>query len=427
MPEASTTPYNTISHLFDLRSFSDLCGPGELADVLIEYRQKAPGGYVTHLTNDQVRRLIKLAYVGSHRPEEGRFPVFRLFAHKFEGTNDQLRTVLRFEAPHLLDSESLRKLAPTFSSPALALQIDGGDGTDLLASALIQVSPAVGTPPGHPEYWTQDASPWGLMLKVEGPGQLRVSEGDATLRLRGGRITELSSFTSVPAVGVWLRELADWLASEIAIRDGRADERFGGASGGMRNLLSALWSQVLRDVIAARHGGAIVLVPPAGAEFVRLRYRTEGFALRGLIEDFWLAAIQAVDSQDPRDLDKMRVDRDRLRETASALPQLANVDGCVLMTRQLDLLGFGGEIKIPEGAPQTGLFDAATGEPRDGVSDEQFGGTRHRSALRFAKATADSLVFVVSQDGDLRVFSNHSDQVHAFGGLEAWISQADGT
>ena len=84
-------------------------------------------------------------------------------------------------------------------------------------------------------------------------------------------------------------------------------------------------------------------------------------------------------------------------------------------------------LPVPTNAPETELFDATTGEVRRDVSDEKFGWTRHRSALRLAKAVPDSLVFVVSQDGDLQVFSNRSDQVHAFSDLDAWMFRADQT
>ncbi len=46
---------------------------------------------------------------------------------------------------------------------------------------------------------------------------------------------------------------------------------------------------------------------------------------------------------------------------------------------------------------------------------EEIGGTRHQSAVRLCKAHRNMLVFIVSQDGDLKVFSSGTDKAHAFG------------
>jgi len=46
------------------------------------------------------------------------------------------------------------------------------------------------------------------------------------------------------------------------------------------------------------------------------------------------------------------------------------------------------------------------------------GGTRHMSAARLCKAHDDLLVFIMSQDGELKVFSSDGDKVNAFGPLD---------
>ena len=120
--------------------------------------------------------------------------------------------------------------------------------------------------------------------------------------------------------------------------------------------------------------------------------------------------------------------RRRMFSAARALADLGNVDGCVVLDRRLRLYGFGGEIRVADeeiegwrcttAHPET----LAEGEP---VDMESFG-TRHRSASRLCAAIPGTTVFVVSQDGDLRVFHGLPDRrVCMWRNLGAWTSAAE--
>jgi hypothetical protein len=76
------------------------------------------------------------------------------------------------------------------------------------------------------------------------------------------------------------------------------------------------------------------------------------------------------------------------------------------------LRSFGGEIRVNE-HDISNLGKTLV----DGISDTEIPesqvmnyGTRHRSAIRLCQAVERAIVFVISQDGDLRVF--HSDGRH---------------
>ena len=91
--------------------------------------------------------------------------------------------------------------------------------------------------------------------------------------------------------------------------------------------------------------------------------------------------------------------------------------------------GFGAEIRVPEEdvADSTCIeADPRTFEKRGEVDLLQFG-TRHRSAYRLAAKRPGALVFVISQDRDLRVFYGRRDkpgEVCLWQSLGAWMAGA---
>ena len=88
-------------------------------------------------------------------------------------------------------------------------------------------------------------------------------------------------------------------------------------------------------------------------------------------------------------------------EISQLLAGLADVDGAVVITDQLELLGFGAEIVgVPDVATVRHAQDLeATEFHVDGVDRV---GTRHRSAYRLCAFEPECLAIVVSQDGGVQ-------------------------
>jgi hypothetical protein len=85
----------------------------------------------------------------------------------------------------------------------------------------------------------------------------------------------------------------------------------------------------------------------------------------------------------------------------------------VVLDRQMTVHGFGGTIETTaaNSSPRT-YVDSRTNAP---LAEEQLlarFGHRHRSAFLLCKAVPDVIAFVISQDGDLPVFS--SDDRHVY-------------
>jgi hypothetical protein len=95
-----------------------------------------------------------------------------------------------------------------------------------------------------------------------------------------------------------------------------------------------------------------------------------------------------------------------LSAEAAALRRVApyaEVDGAVVVTRELEVLGFGAKIVVTSGTTHVLIDD-------DDASIEDTGGTRHQSAARFVGKCSDCAAIVISHDGHISLL--HWDAEH---------------
>ena len=94
----------------------------------------------------------------------------------------------------------------------------------------------------------------------------------------------------------------------------------------------------------------------------------------------------------------------------NSIGRLSSADGCVVFDRRLVLHGFGGSIDTDLTGVELGVcFDLAT---KKDVSAEELlksFGERHKSAFALCRKVPNAIVFVISQDGDLRVFASDTE------------------
>jgi hypothetical protein len=190
---------------------------------------------------------------------------------------------------------------------------------------------------------------------------------------------------------------------------------------------------VLRD---ARHGGTVIFVPtesvgePSGEDpYIDLRFRfADGPARRSfpdLVVDILNRLAQlygtADHEQEPgvvgweefeatTDAQIETLD-EGLFETAHLIAGLAAADGAVVMSKQNELLGFGG--MISGRLPAVKSVGRALDLEGEKVAEEETGnvGARHRSAYRLAGALPGSVAVVISQDGGVRWVCQKGDRV----------------
>lgn len=106
-----------------------------------------------------------------------------------------------------------------------------------------------------------------------------------------------------------------------------------------------------------------------------------------------------------------------LNETTSFIGNLAGIDGAIVITCGLQVIGFGAEIlaQDPIDIPVYSIIDPIKDEKEE-LDINQFG-MRHRSALRLCGATKEATVFVISQDGEISLCWNKDNQIMVKRGL----------
>ncbi len=123
----------------------------------------------------------------------------------------------------------------------------------------------------------------------------------------------------------------------------------------------------------------------------------------GIAEVRWKDFLQMHDAS----LSKLH---DSLVEFSHFLADLMGVDGCLVLNRELRLIGFGGEIL---GDSHVSCIERAIDlEGNDSVTEAaDASGTRHRSAYRLVSIVQDAIVVVVSQDGGVRFVAHRGGRL----------------
>ena len=87
------------------------------------------------------------------------------------------------------------------------------------------------------------------------------------------------------------------------------------------------------------------------------------------------------------------------------ISRLANIDGCVVMTDNLQVLAFGAEFISSSSKPEfITVTDDCEATKTQEISLDEFG-TRHRSAIRFCNGRSDAIAFVFSSDGGMKAIT----------------------
>jgi hypothetical protein len=279
--------------------------------------------------------------------------------------------------------------------------------------------------------------PDSLVLDITGPGSIRAYRGPHILaQLSAGRII-------MPSTNVlhsrWLAKRTASFNKEIVEMHIKsrpvADEAWATVR---EDFVPRLYEQVVKRIISSirnmKHGGTIIFFPPGLIQritspnpyvFIKYMFRDEKPVRRlhwltiGIMNELakhygssggpgnvvgWSEYVAAT-NKTLLELDEA------LFECARFIANLATVDGAVILTRGLDLVGFGGVVK---GAFSKEDFIAramdAEGEQR--VYERAEGvGTRHLAAYHLCKEIPDVLAIVISQDGNTSLVTWMKDSV----------------
>lgn len=445
-------PGDPNKYYWDPPEVSDFSSPGDLATLLISYRsrlvklKKETGksfGQIGKISIESIKPLLNLAYRASFLTDEGRPVLARLFVPNQlnfdeEGVPELSKIVRRmhevfekewetqthihqFVDPiELNDEKMIAKLAPTLVSEDSVLLVQEIDdkpkiiGIGLLNhndwERQILTMPREGNGKG------------GLSIEILGPGHLLVAEGQIQFTLRANNLFTQKEAWRIEPVLQWLSQVSNSLIESII-----SDENWDADDKANLYLdwefenfphfdISSIWSRILREALRLRHGGAFVVVPGIPNDNIRIRFTTKPFSICEEIKKTWIA-LRNVHRKTQGDeildlIDEKLSATHRLLSATRSIAALSSTDGCVVLDRNMTVHGFGGSIQTHEDSskPRKSILLQNQREIEASVFLASVG-ERHKSAYNLCQEVAGSIAFIISQDGDLRVFSNDDTRV----------------
>lgn len=401
--------------------------PSDLARAL---RHRWPSAPTVPLPSPAVlTQLISVAYQASLLSEEARPVVGQLVfasaaALQVHVAGLRSQHVLLFEPARPYTEQELRRLSPTVQRAGNLLAVDEAADGSLRVWGLLATQYAWELP-GETARTATENPPDALLLRLHGPGNLIFNQGpNRVMTLQRGRV-DGHGFVQFPVA--WSRGRFDRAVEYAQNEVRRAQLTTQPVPDELLSLLGiTLQHRILARVRASGHGGLLVFIPShdigrrvgptailqpkyalgqAGTE-PRFHQLVEA-VIRRLSELGQLSFAFYQQSADPQ----LRALEAEIDQFADLLADLMAVDGALVLTQDLRLIGFGVEIHAPHIAVSE-VYRALDMEATTVQSEAaNSGGTRHRAAYRLCLADPDSLVIVVSQDGGIKFVHQQAGKV----------------
>ncbi len=344
--------------------------------------------------------------------EESRYPKFNLLVgtKEFVEASGELDNYLHFSKPKRLSINELRRLAPA-TDPKKSAILCYWDAKGVYVSGIYDLGTSWYRARMGLAY--KYDSPNCLYIEVERPGKLRVYQGQFLVgELKDGEILGLNQlemslfFHPVTTLGL------KYLRSEITPPQVERPKEF---SEFEFIALANTFIAIASEISDLGHGGMVVIlesetdVDPKlirtkyefSSEYLRssfLKFINERHLLGDLIARFEMD--EEVSQEELLKSEMRMIDsHNSLVEATRLVSRLSGSDGSIIITSDLQILGFGAEIKaeLSEGTSIEEVEDELR-KVTSSCDIEQFG-MRHRSALKLVSNLADCKVLVVSQDG----------------------------
>ena len=277
------------------------------------------------------------------------------------------------------------------------------------------------------------------VVHVDAPGSMAAYKGHRLVaRLQRG---QLSGSRADPFASAWLPEQFTRYRDDLMARHevaARGALKHGGEAWAPLEHSLPRPAQLQKGFVGgprdARHGGTIIFVPDASAHelsmkdpIIDLKYKFRPGQPHPSFADLVVSILNRLaqrygldhragepvgwDEFERTTDDQLEALDEALFETAHLIAGLALADGAVVMTKQHDILGFGGMISGRLPAVRSIARAADLEGDRVTAEDVESVGARHRSAYRLAAALPGSVVIVISQDGGVRFVSQKNGRV----------------
>jgi hypothetical protein len=397
-------------------------------------------------TDKRLTELLSICYQASLLKEEGRRVQFRviIFSREQLDLKDEAEKFLQFgnrvvlfQEPREFSVAELRRLAPAAESIRSLICVTQSLKGDWLTWGLLDTGSNWWKFNRH-EVSGGQPPPAGLTISSHGPGELILSEGaDVFFSLRTGQIYSTSSNLLFDGhISEFFANAKDLLHKET-IQNLKITEwdSEGEDNDYPSRFYSFCISRILFNMRDKGHGGTLIVVrdeithdDPRLTDRAIVKYESNydhawNLMLRVLClhwryYDLYFRlwdSKKSISRHEYREIHFIRQEQDEVTEQLSEclrfLASLSSVDGAVVITDRLRLIGFGAEIiALSPTLSWVTLAGDGNGNKARNIPIENYG-TRHRSAFRFCSSFENSVVFIVSQDGGIKATKRHKKDV----------------
>lgn len=382
----------------------------------------------------KIVKILDIVYEASFKVEEGRSLIFNIsFCPPKALKNDvKLRNrnyPIIFTTARSFNVHELAKLAPVADHRQVLIGINSSK-RELVIWGLIDMGMSWwkfirneasedlgGSPP-----------PNCLIVSTKKPGEVTISRGDHDLcQLKEGKIAPLKQdvFNMGPFAG-FIHKMEDIFYKDLLkkLKTNRFDED-GDDEFYPCRFFRGFLCRILERLQNENHGATILIVPDHwdhGTDEVKrnlsIKYKINDKKTSTLLIDkmslnkhfydhlFTCYDLERIPQRVFRCLQRIDAQRsdtdDLVNDRVNYISALANVDGAIVITTRLRLLGFGAEIITED--KYLKMFTLAKDARCKSTIKQSINtyGTRHRSALRFCATNKRVCAFVISQDGGVR-------------------------
>lgn len=386
--------------------------------------------------------LIEVIYHASFLTEERRRIWFRVIyipaeilvkERKWAPNNNR---IIKFHSPRIFNASELLKLAPSADPTQVLIGVWGETKKDLKIWGLIETGTSWWDMHRH-ETDGATPPPNALTFSSMKPGRLNVSrQGDPLLILDQGKVLLPHSnvFFRGP-IFEYLAKGSQQLYDEVCRKLRRKKfDREGHDDDYPNRVYTWFIQRILIRIRENYHGGTLIMIPDElNIEDTRLKdritikypchydeawasLRDELVKHKQFYNSYFKLWKQKEISQNEFQGHHLSVDaydesKENVKRAAKFIATLSAVDGAVVITDKLRLLGFGAEIIAMSPSLKEVQIISDPDNYKGDAHSLEFYGTRHRSAFRFCSSFEDSIAFIVSQDGGIRIVKRVGSKV----------------
>jgi hypothetical protein len=406
--------------------------PSDLIDLVkTSWKEnKAVAEYYEYLPSDDIlKNLLETAYHSSFMTEESRRVRFSLiFSPKDDPIINSNYGIIKFNKNRDFSIGEIIRLAPATDPSNVLIGVESDLNNQIVIWGLLNIgsswrnfirgeSGSAFLPPGF------------LTITSSEPGNLTIScAGINLIDLRQGRYFKpTSNIFNYGPVADFFNEAKEVICNEILEE---LDNEFYSQTESIKlefkKAPQNFLERVLFHIREKYHGGMLIVVPD---DFTENDQRlTERLLIKYpcFLDKIWKDLItkqvlnyklfelmfseEIGEKEIPSEIlheymflnDRIKKMDHELTDYFNFISSLSEIDGAVVITNKLKLLGFGAEVIVKNDTPDLIRVAKEREEDFEKYIPIDSYGTRHRSAFRFCYSFENSVAFVISKDGSLR-------------------------